>query len=117
MKEKITYVAFDDTEFSTKQDCIDYEKEGYQNEILRVSKRLQQLKSNELSDEFETYKRALNNYRKVCTTKTNLYQRSAIINRYFAEKEKYEKTLTYFKKLRTKLSFLKKKEEEATKHE
>lgn len=109
MKKQITYIAFDNTEFSSEKECLDYEASGWKNEVIKTEKRLQQLKSNELAEEYKTYKKALDNYRYVCEHKVSEQDRLTKYNRYLTAKDRYDKTVLYFNQTKKRLRFLKEK--------
>lgn len=110
MKKIITYIAFDNTEFSTEKECLDYEAGGYKFEIEKTEKRLQQLKSGELAEEYTMYKKALDRYRFVCTNRVSDNERSSAYDRYINTKNRYNKSVVYYHQTKKRLAFLKKKD-------
>lgn len=110
MKEVKTYIAFDNTVFDKKEECLAYEKENYLKEAERIHRRLQQLKSGELSELFKRYRRAKENYRKVCTEKTDGPVRASATATFFNIKEIYRKALVEYSRMRKRYNLMKDKD-------
>lgn len=118
MIEKRIYIAFDNTEFDNEKDCIEYETKNYVNEIDRLSRRLQQLKSGELANEYKFYHKALRAYREACNKKgMSEYQRAKAIELYVSSKARYQKTVDYYQRTKAKVRRLKEKNDAVSSEE
>jgi hypothetical protein len=113
MKTVTKYVAFDGSEFDLKSDCEEYEKEGYEQEIVRLGIRLQQLKSGELASEYKRYVNSKHRYLASCTTKMSPQVRAAVLNNYATMKARYEETVKYYNSTKRKMNLLKERRDAA----
>jgi hypothetical protein len=113
MKTVTKYVAFDGSEFDLKSDCEEYEKEGYEQEIVRLGIRLQQLKSGELASEYKRYVKSKHRYLASCTTKMSPQVRAAVLNNYATMKARYEETVKYYNSTKRKMNLLKERRDAA----
>lgn len=106
MKTKTIYIAFDNTEFTSAQDCLDYEANGYKSEIEKVEKRMQQLKGGILAEEYKMYKKALDKYRFVCNHRVSDLERSTAQSTFISIKARYEKTVLHYFQTKKRYYFL-----------
>lgn len=113
MKKVIKYVAFDGSEFNLQSDCEEYEKEGYEQEIVRLGIRLQQLKSGELASEYTRYLNSKRKYLASCTTKMSPQVRAVVLNNYATMKARYEETVKYYNSTKRKMNLLKERRDAA----
>lgn len=112
---KTIYIAFDNTEFNTAQECLDYEANSYGAEIDKIGKRLQQLKGGVLAEEYEMYKKTLDKYKYVCNHKVSVIERTTAQSNFINTKARYEKTVLHYFQLKKRYYFLKNLSNQKTK--
>lgn len=112
MKEVITYVAFDGTEFNLKSECEAYEANGYVSEIDKIHRRMQQLKDGELREAQRLYDRARVRYREALEKKLPLSQKVKIYTAYLNTKNQLDTSIAHYQKLKNRFKFLREKEKQ-----
>lgn len=103
MKEVKKYIAFDDTEFDTRTECLAYEKEGFQKSLSNKLAQYQISKAQDLPILNRRYEKAKEAYKIACTEKMSLKQRTEIFQNYFSIKSVYEVALKGFQALKIEI--------------